>query len=135
MGFIGRSVLTTVVVLVLSVTSAYSQQSPGVYIEFHGVGMESCGEYVVAYDNYKPYINTAKSGVTTSREVAQYWEYQNWINGFLAGVTAGSQRPIRSYDNVGMGLWIYNYCQQHPMDHIFTAAGSLWKELGGSQAP
>jgi hypothetical protein len=43
----------------------------------------------------------------------------------------GNTRPVRDYDNVGMQLWIYNYCRQHPLDVVATAALALYKELGG----
>ena len=96
-----------------------------------GAGSESCGQYVKAYDQYRALAGTVASGTTTSQAIANYLQYQAWIQGYLFGVDSWNRSPIRDFDQARMQLWVYDYCQKHPVELIADAALAFYRELGG----
>lgn len=100
-------------------------------VVLHGAGGGSCGKYVQVYDAYKPYSDGNTGDVLAWQATANYWQYEQWIEGYLFGVDSWNRREIRSFDEAGMQLWIYNYCQKHPIDPVANAALAFYRELGG----
>lgn len=51
--------------------------------------------------------------------------YEQWVVGYLSGVTAataGKVNPLNNVDADGVWAWFDNYCQRHPLDTIASAA-------------
>jgi hypothetical protein len=49
-----------------------------------------------------------------------------WVLGFSSGVgSVGFENPLRGVDAQGVGGWIDNYCQAHPLDVIAKAASAF----------
>lgn len=96
-----------------------------------GAGSQSCGQYVQAYDQYRALAGTVASGTMTSQAIANYLQYEAWIQGYLFGVDSWNRRQIRDFDRAGMQLWVYGYCQKHPFELIADAALAFYQELGG----
>jgi len=97
----------------------------------YGAGGASCATYVQAYDAYRPFIGTNEGGVVALQATANYWQYEEWIYGYLDGVDSWNQGKIRDFDRAGMELWVYQYCQQHPIDVVINAALAFYRNLGG----
>ena len=122
-----RSHLVTACMFVLVTSCASAQRN----VTIHGAGGASCGTYVQVYEAYRPFIGTNDGGIVASQATANYWQYEEWIEGYLYGVDSWNQSTIRDYDRAGMQLWVYQYCQQHPLDVVANAALALYRNLGG----
>jgi hypothetical protein len=120
-------------VVAFATTTSPQAQTP---VVIHGAGAKSCGTYVSAYDTYRPFSggDGQIGGIAAMQASAAFWQYEEWIDGYLVGVASWNMRPIRDYDRTGMQLWIYNYCRQKPLDVVANAALALYKELGGVAA-
>ena len=97
----------------------------------HGAGGSSCGQYVQVYDAYRPFRDENTGGVIGWQARANYWQYEEWIEGYLFGVDSWNKRQVRNYDEAAMQVWFYNYCQKQPLDVVANAALAFYKELGG----
>jgi hypothetical protein len=130
-----RANILAIGILVLSFAnsmSALAQEKP---VMVHGAGGSSCGKYVEVYDAYRPFIdgNGNAGGIVGWQATANYWQYEEWIEGYIYGMDSRvyNARPLRSWDQAGMRVWIYNYCHKHPVDVLANAALAFFKELGG----
>jgi hypothetical protein len=57
---------------------------------------------------------------------------EDWVMGFLSGLAVAKNSDIlAATDYFGIVGWITNYCAQHPLEEIATAAHGLFLELGG----
>ena len=54
---------------------------------------------------------------------------QSWLLGYLSGVAVAGNQDFLHTDNDSLFLWIDNYCQGNPLDHLFDAGDALAKEL------
>jgi len=63
--------------------------------------------------------------------IGTYEQYEAWIQGYLYGVDSWNAGQIRQFDRAGLQLWVYNYCQQHPLELVVNAALAFYKEVGG----
>ncbi len=105
----------------LCLMSLFLFQTPGnaqKLTSVHGAGGNSCGKYVQVYDAYRPFLDGTTGGFVAWRASANYWQYEEWIYGYIFGADGWNKRPIRSFDQAAMQIWIYNYCQQHPVDVV-----------------
>jgi hypothetical protein len=96
-----------------------------------GAGAQSCGQYVQAYDQYRPFANGNTGGVMASAAIGNYAQYEAWIQGYLFGVDSWNRQQLRDFDRAGMQLWIYNYCEKRPLEIIANAALAFYRTLGG----
>lgn len=97
-----------------------------------GAGASSCGSYVTAYDEYRPYAAGNGSGLLAMHAAASYLQYQSWIQGYIVGVDAVAGGHMRSIDEAGLQQWIYSYCKANPLKNVVDAANQLYFELGGT---
>jgi len=121
----------TLLALVPSISEpTFAQDKP---VAIHGAGSSSCGKYVEVYDAYRPFIDGNAGGVVAWQATANYWQYEEWIEGYIFGMDTRVYRahPLRDWDQAGMRVWVYNYCQKHPIDVVANAALAFFKELGG----
>lgn len=54
---------------------------------------------------------------------------QQWVLGFLSGIGFVAQNdddPLKNMDVQGVWAWIDNYCRDHPIDQIGTAASAFY---------
>jgi hypothetical protein len=127
MARIAYSVLAILMLVFSATTSVFAQKTE----VLRGAGSASCGAYVQAYDDYRPFANANSVGLGASAAIGNYAQYEAWIQGYLFGVDSWNKRQIKKFDRAGMQLWFYNYCQQHPLTQIVNAALAFYRELGG----
>ena len=128
-----RKTATAFVFTVLMSSYAGPSFAFGKPMVVHGAGGSSCGDYVVAYDAYRPFIEGKSGGILEWQAEANYWQFEEWVNGYIYGMETRlyAQPPLRPWDEAGMRLWIYDYCQRHPIDVVANAALAFYKALGG----
>src|SRR5574341_1055744 len=89
-----------------------------------GAGVQGCGQWVSVERD-----RTLRE--TTLRAILISW-VQGFVSGSLAATsTNASELRERVPDEKSLGLWLSNYCRQHPLDDLAAAAGGLVKELIG----
>ena len=82
----------------------------------YGQGTKSCGKFVSDYEAHA--LESIRN--------------DDWISGFLtAACSFTNTKPnIRNdIDPDARNLWVYNYCKQHPLDHLVKAVSLLAIEL------
>ena len=128
-----RTKAVAVALLVLAFLNPATVFAQGKPVAIHGAGSSSCGKYVEVYDAYRPFIDGNSGGIVAWQATANYWQYEEWIEGYIFGMDTRvyAAHPLRNWDQAGMRVWIYNYCQQHPVDVVANAALAFFKELGG----
>jgi hypothetical protein len=124
-----RSLIALTIALGLTAATAQAQQV-GIPVIIHGAGGSSCGKYVEAYEPITLYRREKREHGRMASH-ASYWQFEEWIDGYTSGMEARGKRPLRDWDGSGMRVWMYNYCQQHPVDVVWNAAFHFFKELGG----
>lgn len=74
-----------------------------------GAGLESCGAWST---NHRLEMNV-------------------WVYGFMsrAALDPRGSDPLRTVDAEALDGWMTNYCKEHPLDSIATAAQVLEQEL------
>ena len=81
------------------------------YFDAVGQGNSSCGAWTAA-----------RSG-----GVVRALGFEQWVLGFISGI--GSARadanPLNGMDADGIWAWIDNYCREHPIDELLTAAAAF----------
>jgi hypothetical protein len=95
-----------------------------------GVGTMSCANYIQAYDAYRPFIGN-ETGIGASVAIGNYEQYEAWIQGYLFGVDSWNKRQVRQFDRAAMQVWVYDYCQKHPLALVANAALAFYREIGG----
>jgi hypothetical protein len=95
-----------------------------------GAGGQSCASYVQAYEAYRPFIGN-ETGIGASVAIGDYEQYEAWIQGYIFGVDSWNKRPLRHFDRAAMQVWIYDYCQKHPLEIVANAALAFYREIGG----
>jgi hypothetical protein len=66
-----------------------------------------------------------------TQATSNYAQFEAWIQGYLFGVDSWNKHQIKNFDRAGMQLWVYTYCQKHPLDIVANAALAFYRELGG----
>jgi hypothetical protein len=95
-----------------------------------GAGGLSCGQYVQAYDRYQLAATTRGPGAEAA--IANFAQYESWIEGYLFGVRSWDGLPTRAFDRAGLQLWVYNYCQMDPLDVVANAALAFYRSIAVS---
>lgn len=99
--------------LCVAAMPAVAQASPPGKYQLIGSGTISCGTW------------------TAQRRQGQAWPAQQWILGFLSGVSyesSSGDNPLSGVDADAVWAWMDNYCQTNPLDHIFLA-GEIFAAL------
>jgi hypothetical protein len=93
-----------------------------------GVGNDSCGSYVQQYPS--------QSNV--------HYMQSSWVQGFvtakneeiianarkrIGGKAAAGFDLLRNADTAGLQVWLFNYCQSHPLEPLSHAASEFVNEL------
>ena len=81
-------------------------RSPGTYLDY-GAGQQSCGAWTSHFSS--PGYHTVD---------------QQWLLGFVSG-TSYEGTVLSETDGNAITAWVDNYCAQHPLDNVATAAGRL----------
>jgi len=95
-----------------------------------GAGASTCSDYVQVYDAFR----LSTDGDVARRATANFLQYEEWIDGYILGMEtslkgAGARRD---WDQVDIGKWISDYCQEHRSDIVANAALALFKEVRGA---
>ena len=90
-----------------------------------GVGNVTCGKWTTA----------AKEPNGSDKYI-----YGAWIAGYMTAIDAASAREgepslLEGLDTDALNGWVGNYCAAHPLNHISTAAVSLFTELAHRRRP
>jgi hypothetical protein len=125
-----RYILSAIAASVLSLTAVNPVMAQK-NVSVRGAGSFSCAVYVQAYDAYRPFADGNEGGVVAQTAAADFMPYEAWIQGYLFGVDSWNKDQIRSFDRAGLQLWVYNYCQKHPLDIVANAALAFYRSLGG----
>jgi len=107
--YMKRLILT---VTLLLVSNAYAE-----YVVL-GVGNNSCDKYASRYEQKE-----TKERVTHAVE-------KEWIQGVITGINMAKNGFLgEKTDPEGLTLWIYNYCQENPLESLSKATENLAAEL------
>lgn len=123
----GREFSASIAVALVVLASPASAQKP---TTIRGAGGFSCATYVQAYDTYRPYIGN-EDGLAAEAAVQNYAQYEAWLQGYLFGVDSWNKKQIKPYDRAELQVWVYDYCQKHPMDIIANAGLAFYRAVGG----
>jgi hypothetical protein len=85
-----------------------------------GIGSSSCGTFVNAVNKSGPYAEDDRHGM------------MSWALGYLTHynlVTPNVYDIMSGRDAAAIQLWLFNYCQQHPLDQFAIAVDALIIEL------
>ena len=110
MKFIKTLVAIAIVAIPLVINTVYAE------VTIVGQGMSSCDAWTEARKN-----NALDSQ-----------PYEIWVQGFLSGINSTGVMGIdilESGDHENWLVWIDNYCQQKPLDKIYTGVSQLADEL------
>jgi hypothetical protein len=134
----GNKLIAAVIGLALIAPAAHAGGDRGPWII--GVGTRTCGTFV----NDLRMSRRAPGSV----EASYVFMEVSWVQGFLAAENAEFIGQLRAMSDKAkfadkdllLGLdadafkvWLENYCQAHPLDHLFDAANALTTELVGRQ--
>jgi hypothetical protein len=121
-------VVVAAIVGVLYIAGTAGAQKPAIV---YGAGGLSCGAYVLAYDEYRPFRESNSGGLPAWSAALKYKQFELWIEGCLSGVDSWNPKQVRQFDEAGLELWIYKYCRSHPIDVVINAALAFYRFLGG----
>ena len=130
-GFLGRSALGTsrralacliVIAMGLGVAPARSETAT-----VRGAGASTCGVYTQVYDG----LHLAAGKATDGAVSADFLQYEEWIDGYILGMETSfkGRAAQRDWDQVDIGKWVSNYCEEHRSDIVANAALALFKEM------
>lgn len=125
-----KSILIVAGLIILMNAEVVAQTKP---VTIHGAGASSCGSYVKSYDQFRS-VNGQVGTLLDWPAFAHYRQYEEWINGYVFGMETRiyKAQPLKAWDRNGMQIWMYNYCQKHPIDVVANAALAFFKALGGN---
>jgi hypothetical protein len=118
-------------IIAAALFGASAVHAKGGHYNIMGAGSLSCGSYVSAYEGYRPYANGV-SGLLAMHAATSFFQYEAWIQGYIVGLNAMTAGNMRSIDEAGLQVWVYNYCSAYPLKKVVDAASQLYVELGGT---
>lgn len=113
-------------VISLGAIPAYAQKP----LPITGAGRSLCADYVGAYEAYQPFMGKDQ-GATATRAYANYIKYEEWLLGFLFGVSTDKKGYFEEYDATAMRKWIYKYCKKNQTTALAEAGMGFYLEIGG----
>lgn len=108
--------ITIILIMLLLSAPAFAYDSDGSF-HIYSLGNSSCGEVVEEYqkDSWGKLNNSI------------------WVGGYLTAINQHVNNGIgdiaKGADPSARDLWIYNYCQDNPLDNLKDAAYSLYRAL------
>jgi len=96
-----------------------------------GAGASTCGDYAQVYQAFRLSKDHAGDGEVARSAAANVLHYEEWIDGYILGMETSFKRDGvgRDWDQVDIGKWISDYCQEHRSDIVANAALALFKEM------
>jgi hypothetical protein len=94
-----------------------------------GAGHDSCGQFIATIGKHPPgKVQSMPTG--DGNFVSENAMYQQWLMGFVSGYNAGRvSEQVEDIDLAGMDLWMRNWCNRHPTQTVFFAAGVFVTEM------
>jgi hypothetical protein len=108
-------------ILVLALTLAISAVQAE-RAQILGAGASSCGNW----------LSERQAAFTTQNPSAALWGDSQWILGFIAGANIGIAPDMNLMDGTtgtALMFWVDDYCKDHPLENVATAASALLREL------
>jgi hypothetical protein len=112
-----------------SVVPAWSEHAT-----VRGAGASTCDDHAQVYQAFR--LSKARAG---NDEVARYatasfLQYEEWIDGYILGMETSFKGGgvERDWDQVDIGKWFSDDCQEHRSDIVANAALALFKEMRGA---
>jgi hypothetical protein len=95
-----------------------------------GAGASTCSDYVRVYDAFR----LSTDGEVARRATANFLQYEEWIDGYILGMETSfkGSGARRDWDQVDIGKWVSDYCQEHRSDIVANAALALFKKMRGA---
>jgi hypothetical protein len=99
-----------------------------------GAGASTCHDYAQVYQGFRLSKDRAGDGEVERYATASFLQYEEWIDGFILGMETSFKGGgvERDWDQVDIGKWISDYCQEHRSDIVANAALALFKEMRGA---
>ena len=91
-----------------------------------GVGGSSCASYVSAHDQFK------RTGPTPEayKIAGHFLVFMSWTNGFLSAANAAREQELSERQEPdAWALWLYDYCNGHPLNRFAEANSMLLAKL------
>ena len=128
-----REVLAAMTAVTLAMAIGLPTHTNGeeMRVAVHGAGAYSCARFVQVSDAYSPFANGSDGSQAAWQASSAYWQFEQWIDGYIFGVDVKNSRPARNWDRAGMQLWMYSYCQKQPQELIANAARAFYATLSG----
>ena len=85
------------------------------------------------YDAFRLSTDRAANDVSQPA-TASFLQYEEWIDGYILGMETSfkGRAAQRDWDQVDIGKWVSDYCQEHRSDIVANAALALFKEMRGA---
>ncbi len=111
-------------ILLLALASADARALEQSQWMISGMGIDSCGSYMLALGDNKPGDAIMLSGKFYATKANAYAQ---WINGFITSVNLSrkSGQDQIQVDPNGVALWIKRYCEEHPDKDIVTGTSAF----------
>lgn len=79
-------------------------------------------------------MDRAADGDISQRATANFLQYEEWIDGCILGMETSfkGRGARRDWDQVDVGRWVSEHCQEHGSDIVANAALALFKEMRGA---
>jgi hypothetical protein len=128
-----KSLLTGGVIGLLALApQAVPQATPQVEQRSHtvsvfGAGQWSCGQWTALV----PEIQGATNRVLDAEDSAALMRWRraeqldSWLMGFISGASSQAGQRTGAGDNAALTAWVSNYCRDHPLDAVASAASQL----------
>jgi hypothetical protein len=110
------------VALSASVVPAWSEPAT-----IRGAGASTCSDYARVYDAFRLSMNPGADGDVSRHATVNFLQYEEWIDGYLLGMETMFKRASaqRDWDQVDIGRWISDNCQEHRLEVVANAALAL----------
>jgi hypothetical protein len=120
--------LLIAVALSSSVLPARSEETT-----IRGAGASTCTDYARVYDTFRLSIDQPAADDVSRGATANFLQYEEWIDGYILGMETifKGRTARRDWDQVDIGKWIADYCQQHRSEIVANAALALFREMRG----
>ena len=112
-----RKILALSALLLPLTCAAFSVNGDKVGFVVRGSGTTSCGKFVEIFQR------------------GDHLQDSSWLNGYLTAINRYIDTGVRDIagdaDRAALMLWIYNYCNNNPLDAVSDAAHQLFRHLMG----
>jgi hypothetical protein len=79
-------------------------------------------------------MDRAADGDASRRAAVNFLQYEEWMDGYILAMDtsfkgAGARRD---WDQVDIGKWISDYCEEHQSDIVANAVLAMFREIRGA---